>query len=163
MSPNESGLAATAILFVFGFLDEGRFESFGFGGCALINFDHLGGDVCEELINVLSCFGRCLHELDTVFLCWRLRQNYLRLGLLGGWLRVWNSYRLCFQRAYRRLFGWRYYVIARVLIHFIVPMGDVFETLVISDVVNYDNAMSPSIVAVSDCTKSLLSRSVPLC
>ena len=69
MSPNESGLAATAILFVFGFLDKGRFESFGFGGCALINFDHLGGDVCEELINVLSCFGRCLHELDAVFLC----------------------------------------------------------------------------------------------
>ena len=68
MSSNESGLAAAAVLFIFGFLDKGRFKSFGFGGCALIYFDHLGSYVCEELINVLSSFGRCLHELDAVFL-----------------------------------------------------------------------------------------------
>jgi hypothetical protein len=57
MSPNESSLAATAVLLIFGFLDKGRFKSFGFGGYTLINFYHLGGNVCEELINVLSSFG----------------------------------------------------------------------------------------------------------
>lgn len=42
-------------------------------------------------------------------------------------------------------------------------MGDVFEAFVISDVVNYDDAMGPSVVAVSDCTESLLPCGVPLC
>ena len=42
-------------------------------------------------------------------------------------------------------------------------MGDVFEAFMVSDVVNDDDSMGPSVVAVSDCTESLLSGGIPLC
>lgn len=68
MGRNESSFTATAVLLIFWFLNKGRFESFGFGGCALINLNHLSGNVGKELINILSSFCRGLHELDSVFL-----------------------------------------------------------------------------------------------
>lgn len=49
-----------------------------------------------------------------------------------------------------------------VLAHLIVPVGNVFETLSVSDVVDDDDAVCVAVVAVGDGSKSLLAGSIPL-
>lgn len=68
MAQHWSVLATTAILLVFGFLNERRFESFRFGGSAFIYLYHLQGDVCEKLVDVFGSFGGSLDELNTIFI-----------------------------------------------------------------------------------------------
>jgi hypothetical protein len=49
-----------------------------------------------------------------------------------------------------------------VLIHFVIPMGDILKALVISDVIDDDDAVSSSVITVGDSSKPLLTCSVPL-
>jgi hypothetical protein len=49
-----------------------------------------------------------------------------------------------------------------VLIHFIVPMGDVLKAFMISNVINDDNAMCAAIVTVGNGPEALLACSIPL-
>ena len=50
----------------------------------------------------------------------------------------------------------------KILIHLIVPMRDIIKTLVISNIINNDDSMCASIIAISNSSEPLLSCSVPL-
>ena len=49
-----------------------------------------------------------------------------------------------------------------LLAHFVVPMGNIIKGLSVGDVIDNDDAIGVSIVAIGDGPESLLSSSIPL-
>jgi hypothetical protein len=50
----------------------------------------------------------------------------------------------------------------QLLVHLVVPIGDIFEAVAVSDVVYDDDTVGIAVVTVSNGPESLLSRRVPL-
>lgn len=106
---NDSILTATAILLVFGFGHQRRFQPFVLGRGPFVYLDHLLGDVLEQLVDVLRGLGRGLHKLYAVLLGWTITSiKYLTFCPPGRRLPFWTPCPPCCRPACTLPFGWCY-------------------------------------------------------
>lgn len=116
------------------------------------------------MVDILGSFSWCFNKIDSIFLSYNKIINTKRLSLLKSNSPLWSHINFISDQ---HTCNFLIYITTnikknKILIHLIVPMWNIIETFMISDIINNNNSMCASIITISNCSETLLSCSVPL-